>query len=548
MANLSSDLGNESYAIEQYRIVLKLSPGHREALHNLGNAYLREDRLPEAAAVFERLLEVDPRVAHARVSLGVAYHMMGNYDQAIAQYVLALGSDDKLAMAHVNLSETLKDVGHYAEAIEHCRRAIKVEPGHTGARSNLLLISNYTSDVGDATILEEAREFGAVAAHRARAFSHTPNVSEAERLLRVGFVSGDLRSHAVGHFIEGAFSALARDAHERLQLVAYCTTHCDDAVSRRIRPSFHGGWNTVGDLNDEALAKRIREDEIDLLIDLSGHTAHNRLPMFAWKPAPVQATWLGYLCTTGLREIDYVIGDELTLPPAAARHFTEQAWRMADSYLCFTPPADETRVGPLPALANGFVTFGGFNNFAKVNEFVVSLWSKVLHAVPRSRLLLKSPQLRDAAFRDAVWNRFGVQGIDSDRLILRPPAPRGQYLATFNEVDIALDTYPYPGITTTVESLWMGVPVVTLAGESFKSRQGLGLLTNAGLPECVAATDEQFVEIAQRLAADSSRLADIRQSLRSALQASPVFDASRFSRDFEAAIRGMWREWCRSAR
>jgi predicted O-linked N-acetylglucosamine transferase (SPINDLY family) len=292
--------------------------------------------------------------------------------------------------------------------------------------------------------------------------------------------------------------------------------------------------------------RRIRVDGIDILIDLSGHTAHNRLPMFAWKPAPVQASWLGYFATTGLAAMDYFIADPWTLPESMEAHFSEKIWRLPETRLCFTPPEFELALAPPPALVNGHLTFGGFNALPKMTEEVVALWARVLAAVPHSRLFLKAKQLKEASVRERTLDRFAAHGIDADRLILEASSPRADYLASYQRVDIALDPFPFPGGTTTVECLWMGVPVLTLPRESFLSRQGLGLLMNAGLANWVARDEDDYVARARAHASDLQGLARLHQGLRQQVLASPIFDARRFAGHFEAALRGMWTQWCAS--
>ncbi len=370
-----------------------------------------------------------------------------------------------------------------------------------------------------------------------------PNSAEPERVLRVGFVSGDMCAHPVGYFLLNFLAALNAHAAGRLELHAYFSHPVADEVSSRIQAQCHV-WRQVHALDDEALVRQIREDRVDILIDLSGHTGENRLPAFAWKPAPVQATWLGYLGTTGVAAIDYLIADDWTLPPELEPHFTEKVWRLPRSYLCFTPPAEDGAIGPLPALTNGYVTFGSFNNLTKVSPDVVSLWARVLHAVPGSRLLLKTAQFIEPSVRQDVAQQFARHGITSSRLTLEPPVPRADYLKPYNRVDIALDPFPYPGITTSVECLWMGVPFVTLAGKTFMARQGVGLLSNAGLPDWVAADEDEYVKLAARRAGELHTLQRLRQELRTRVLASPIFDAPSFARNFEDAMRDMWRAWC----
>ena len=303
-------------------------------------------------------------------------------------------------------------------------------------------------------------------------------------------------------------------------------------------------WRFIPNISDEVLAKHIRDDSIDILIDLSGHTDRNRLPLFAWKPAPVQMTWLGYFASTGVEAIDYLLADPWTLPESEEPNFTETIWRLPETRLCFTPPDVTINVGTLPALDNGYVTFGCFNHLTKMNDGVVALWARILTAIPESRLFLKTRHLEAASAQQSVIKRFESRGINAGRLILESYAPRADYLAAYNRIDIVLDPFPYTGGTTSVEALWMGVPVLTLAGRQFLARQGVGLLMNAGLPEWVATDQDDYLSRAVAHASDLQRLASLRAGLREQVLASPIFDAPRFARHFEAALRGMWEKWC----
>jgi predicted O-linked N-acetylglucosamine transferase (SPINDLY family) len=299
----------------------------------------------------------------------------------------------------------------------------------------------------------------------------------------------------------------------------------------------------VVQLSDEALAHQIHDDKIDILFDLSGHTAHNRLPVFAWKPAPIQVTWMGYFATTGVEAIDYLIADSWTLLETEEIHFTENIWRLPETRLCFTSPNVDVPLAPLPSLANGYITFGCFNNLAKMNDDVVALWARVLLSISRSRIILKAKQLDEAMVRQSIVERFDIHGISADRIVLEGIEHRANYLAAYHRVDIALDPFPFTGGTTSAEALWMGVPVLTLAGKRFLSRQGVGLLMNAGLPEWIAVDAEDYVDRAILHAGDLTRLVALRNGLRQQLLLSPIFDAPRFACHFEAALRGMWVSW-----
>ena len=341
--------------------------------------------------------------------------------------------------------------------------------------------------------------------------------------------------------------ALHRQAGNDIQLTVYATQPYKDALTDRLM-ACTARWNMVFGMSDEALAQRIHADGIDILIDLAGHTAHNRLPVFGWKPAPVQVTWLGYFATTGVSQIDHLLADPWTVPASLEAGFTEHIWRLPQTRLCFTPPSASAAVSALPALRTGHITFGCFNNLTKLNDEVIALWARVLHAVPGSRLLLKASQLGSAMVRQTMQSRFKAQGVASDRLILQGPSTREDYLQAYGQIDIALDPFPFTGGTTSAEGLWMGVPVLTLAGDSMVARQGVSLLMNAGLPDWVADAPEDYVAKAMAHASDLTTLATLRSGLRERVMQSPLFDAERFADHLGTALREMWRAHARRAR
>jgi len=295
-------------------------------------------------------------------------------------------------------------------------------------------------------------------------------------------------------------------------------------------------------MSDEALAKCIRDDGIDILVDLSGHTAHNRLPVFAWKPAPIQASWLGYVATTGLSEMDYYIADRYAVPESQDAQFVEKVWCLPESMICFTPPEFDIPASQTPAMANGYVTFGSFNNLTKMNDAVVALWADVLHNVPGSKILLNTRQLNDAAIRETTWRRFAAHGIGRERVMLEYITPRASSIAAYSRVDIALDPFPYNGGTTTAEALWMGVPVLTLAGDRLVGRMGVSQLSNVGLQDWIAEDAAEYVAKAKYFA-EISALTKLRAGLRQRVLESPLFDAPRFAAHFEQALRSMWSNW-----
>lgn len=564
-------------ALRAFEEALLLRPTYADAHFNMGNAYVRMANLISAVSAYERAIELNPDLTEAYVALGAVLDDLQRYDAAVINYRKALARKPNYAEVHCNLARSLRALGRFSEALICCRlaasikpdsamvqdclgnilkdigylaeaeacyrRAIELEPAFVHARSSLIFLLNYSDAAAQGPACAEARQYGTLVAQSAGIQMDYRARSQTDRVLRVGFVSGDFRTHPVSFFLEAVLKKIHDTTTRHLDIFGYSNHFFVDGVTDRIK-SLCDGWRVVAGLSDVEVVQRIREDAIDILIDLSGHTAHNRLAVFAHRPAPVQVSWLGYFGTTGLTTIDYVLADLWSLLPGDEVNFTECIWRLPDTRLCFTPPDVELLVGPLPAVSSGFVTFGCFNNLSKMTASVLAVWSRVLHAVPNSRLFLKSPQLADPDVMRRVLKAFAAHGIEVSRLFFEGLSSRSEYLACYQRVDIALDPFPYTGGTTTVEALWMGVPVLTLQGERFLARQGVGLLMNAGLPEWIASDTEDYVKRAIDHAADLQALAELRGALRQQVLASPLFNATDFAQHFENALRGMWKSWC----
>lgn len=540
LANSLHALGQYPAAAAEFERALVLNPDNAIAHNNLGNTLKAMGQTGAALEHYRRAIEITPDYHEAHNNLGVVLREQDRFDAALDSFREALRLCPDFVEAHSNFAGTLQDVGRFDASIAGYARALELDPDNAEIFSNLLFSRNYIAERTPAEMLGEARLYGMRVSARARPYQEWHGTPDRDRKLRIGLVSGDLREHPVGFFLETTLAALDPG---RIELHAYLTDGRFDALTHRIRPRF-AGWRNLRGIPDEAAARIIHDDAIDILIDLAGHTANNRLPVFSWKPAPVQVAWLGYFATTGVAEIDYLLGDPRVAPPAEEHHFSETLWRLPDAYYCFSPPDEAVMPSILPALDCGRITFGCFNNIAKMNDAVVNLWAEVLRSVPGSRLLLKAKGLNDTSLRETTLSRYGAHDIPADRLLLEGASPRRDYLTAYHRIDIALDPFPYPGGTTTAEALWMGVPVLTLCGDRFIGHQGETLLDNAGLPDWIALDRNEYVAKSVAHAADLPALAALRSRLRPQFLASPLCDADRFARHLEEAFRGMWRVWC----
>ena len=541
LGNVLRQLGETDEAVAAYRRAVGLAPDYVEALSNLGSLLTSIGQLDAAVDCLRRALVLRPDDMAAHANLGRALCYRRDYRQAGQHYRAAIAIAPDFAVARSGLGDVLSTLGRTEAAVQSYQAALKLKPGDPASLSALLFLRNYASDAAPAEMTATARAYGNEICRGIPDPEPHANVPDPGRRLRIGLVSGDFRSHAVSKFLRGVLPALGS---EGLEVVAYAASALRDRTTEALS-AMVGLWRNAADLDDGALCTAIRADGIDILVDLSGHTMFNRLPVFARRPAPVQVTWLGYSGTTGVEAIDYILGDRWVTPEAEAMQLAEAPWRLPESYLCFAPPALPVEVAPLPAGADGPLTFGSFNNISKLSDLTVAAWARVLETVPVSRLLLKNRLLDDPDIASGLRARFAAHGVAAERLLLRGRDPTAEaHLQGYNLVDIALDPFPYNGTTTTVEALWMGVPVLGLRGDRFIAHVGESILNTAGLRDWVADDIDAYVAKAAAFAADRAGLVALRRNLRRHLLASPLCDAPRFARDLEAAFRGMWKRWC----
>ncbi len=538
-ADALRDLGRFDEAIAAYTTVIGIVPDHVVAHNNLGNALRHAGRHEESLAAYDRAISCKPDYAEAHSNRGTVLADLRRFEAALAAYDQALHFKPDHAEAHSNRGAALSDLGRNVEAVAAFDEAIRVTPDYAQVHSNRLLALHYGKTGGGQSFLPYARQYGTQFDRPSPAVPFG-NVSDPARRLRIGYVSADFRRHPVGFLL---VEVMANHLPSAVEVFCYSNDPRDDELTARLRASANH-WRSLVGLSDERAAELVRADGIDILVDLSGHTAGNRLPMFARRPAPVQATWLGYFGTTGLAAMDYVLADRFVVPEGEEAFFTERVRRLPNSYLCFSvPDVAVPDAEPSDASARP-LTFASFNNHSKTSPSAVDLWAHVLKRVPGSRLLLKTRALGDVAARRRLRESFASHGIPPDRLVLEKDVPRAELLAAYRRVDVALDPTPYGGGVTTLEALWMGVPVVTLRGNTWVGRVSESILTTAGLPELVAGSEAEYVEIAARLATDAARRTALRAELRGVVEASPLFQPGGFARDLEAAYRSMWRAWC----
>jgi predicted O-linked N-acetylglucosamine transferase (SPINDLY family) len=554
-----------------YRQALRLRPDSADAHNNLGVALLEQGRPDAALAAFDEATRLGPAKASAHNNRGLALDRLGRRAEALeslhealrlapydvdAQFnlgnvLLSLHRCDEAAAAfrrvvqlkpdhagaHNNLGNALKDQGLLDEALGCYRAAVKLDPANVVSHSNLLLTLQYHPGV-DAT--------SRFAEHRRWAERHAPPLSprplrqaqpEPGRRLRVGYVSPDFCVHSVARFIE---PVLDSHDHQAFEIVCYADVARPDRVTQRL----HGladRWRSITGVPDAQAAELIRRDEIDILVDLAGHTAGNRLPLFAHRPAPIQVTYLGYGYTTGMTAVDYCFTDAVLDPPGLTeRYHTEEIVRLPEIAWCYQPDDNSPEVGPLPCLEAGHVSFGAFHKLAKVTPEVLALWSRVLAALPGSRLLMVTGVGKETDER--LRATFAGHGIDLSRVELLPRKRWQDYMRLHGEVDLALDSFPFNGGTTTCDSLWMGVPIITLAGDRYAARQGASLLSHLGLHDLIALTPEAYVDAAVRLANDAGRLRELRAGLRDRMKRSTLIDGRRFTRGLEEVYRRLWQQ------
>lgn len=528
--------GRHADAIAHARRALALQPEMTGAHLALSGGLAAIGRLTDAVVAAQQAVQSAPHVAEAHDHLGRILARVGRISDAVRCHRRAIELRGTFADAHANLGSALAEQGEQGAAVESLERAVALTPHSATTHSELLyrMLFNYRT-TPEMLRDESARWFDCHVG--ATAVEMHKNAAIPERRLRVGYVSADFRVHPVARIIAPVLLHHDRTAFD---VICYSSTIFPDVMTQRLR-TIAGAWREIGALDDARAAALIQADEIDVLVDLAGHGGGNRLPLFARRPAPVQVQ-IGYPATTGPGAIDYRITDAHSDPRGTTEHqYFEQLVRMPRCAWCYTPDAEDVAIGPPPAIQNRFVTFGCLNQPIKVGEDCLRLWSRVLNAVPGSRLMLL---VSEGPPDPSLARRLATAGIEADRVIQVERQPRSKYLECFTQIDIALDPFPFNGETTTCDSLWMGVPVITLTGKTCVSRRGVSHVTNVGYPELACENEAAYVRTAWELAADIPRLAKIRGDLRTRMLDSPMVNGRGYTRDLELAYREIWMGWC----
>lgn len=527
-------------AIRSYEQAVRLKPDYADAHFNLGTTMLAAGHNEQAVTALSRAVEYEPDNHELHFYLGNALRNTIQPEKAMASFRQALALKEDFVAAEINLCSMLQIHGSLEDAIASAYKARKNGGAQATGHTSLLFCLSHSAEIDAATLFAEHRQFGEQFEPGLR--PHWPlhtNEKDPQRRLRVGFVSGDFNEHVVANFVVPVLSRLAKSPG--LSLYGYYNNSLNDSATQRLR-GYLTHWNEIAEMSDVEVSAKIQEDQIDILIDLSGHTAYNRLVAFATKPAPIQASWIGYPGTTGLEAMDYYIADRYFTPPAIVGPYMTEKLALLPACLPFLPSALSPPIKQAPALSNGYVTFGSFNRLSKLNRSVVTRWAKLLHALPTSKMVLGAMHKQNDNDTLAHW--FGEEGITLDRLSFHQRTHLGNYLELHQQIDVCLDTYPYTGGTTTMHALWMGVPTLTLAGDTVASRAGACILEHVGLGAFVATDDEDFVQKGIFLSNNIVQLAALRATMRQRLEQSPIGQPALIAAGLEQALRTMWQRWC----
>lgn len=542
LGSIAKDQGQLTTAVEHYHKALAINPQSVTAYNNLGIIYQQQGDLEQAIRCYQQALSLNPQQAETYNNLGIIYNELGQLSQAVLYYQEALKLSPDYAEAHSNLGTSLLDRGESEMALQHYRKAFEIKPHYAAAHSNYVYALNFLPEYDLTQLYQAHQAFQQQQTASLQHYAHKNNLDPNKRL-KIGYYSPDFRKHSLTYFV---LPILVHHQHEQFEIYCYYNNTKIDDITQKIQQCADHWIPCVG-WTDEQLAEKIHQDEINILVDFSGHTGRNHLLTFARKPAPIQYFHtIGYSNTTGLTAIDYRITDSYVDPPDVASQYSSEALMcMPHSYYCYSPNVETPPVNDLPALQKGYVTLGSFNAYSKLNDQTLGWWAEMLRALPQAKLKLLAKSFIDTEVKQQTLEKFKALGIAYERLQLGYASSTEETLAHYHQVDIALDTYPFNGATTTCQALWMGVPVLTLVGHTPAARAGLSILSAVGLKEWITYTPENYIATCIQLAQQREALQTIRQHLRSQTQTSPLMDGESYTHYLETHYRIAWQAWCK---
>jgi len=542
-ADAHYNLGNTFKLLDEYKKAkscyekaIQINPNFADAYNNLGTVFKKLAESRKAISCYEKAIKIKPNLADAHFNLGIVFSEFQEYQKAQACYEKAIKINPNFADAYNNLGTVFRVLREFEKAITCYEKAIYLKPDHGYAYSNILFSSLYFEKVDPKNYLSQAKKFRSSLKPINDNLLVKYQFKTKPKKLRIGFVSGDFREHPVGFFLLDTLNHLK---NENLELIAYSNSLKKDSLSVKLKSHFTN-WREIENQSNMDVINVIRKDGIHILIDLSGHSRKNRLPIFINKPAQIQVSWASYAASTGIPEIDYIIGDRFVTPKNESGHFTEKIFRLPNMWVCFSVPNFDVQISDPPVIKNGYVTFGSFNNLSKINDKVISLWSKILIAIPKSKIFLKTKELNNLYLKEKIISKFKENGINLNSIILEGGSPRSELLNSYNKVDISLDTFPYSGGVTSLEAIWMGVPVLTKKGFRFISHTTESINHNLGMSDWIANDENEYVKKAIKFSTDLELLTEINKNLRRAALKSPLFNSTLFAKQLNNAFWEMW--------
>ena len=532
--------GHLKKAVISYEQAIVINPKFFFAHNNLGNVFKDLGEFDKALSKYQHAIKLNPNYAEAYYNQGLAYKKICKYNESIKSFKYALKIKSDYIDAYFDLGQILVTVGKFEEGIKNFQKVINLKQDFVPAYNNIFFTLLYMKKNDHDFFISLTKKF------RSSLKIIDPNLllkyqfENKPKKLRIGFVSGDLWEHPVGYILLDALKNLKK---KNLELVAYSNFSKKDDFSIKLKSHFNK-WHEIENKEDVDVVNQIRKDRINILFDLSGHSAKNRLPIFLNKPAPIQISWGGYPGFVGIPEIDYIFGDPYVTPEKENKYFTEKVFILPNIWICFTAPEYEVKIKEPPAIKNKYITFGSFNNLSKINEEVVFLWSKILKAVPKSKFFLKSHVFNDSYFKKIIINNFEKNNVSKDSIILEGRSSRKEYLDCYNKIDIALDPFPWSGGISTFEAIWMGVPVLTKKGHNkFVSHQTESINHNSGMSDWIAKDENEYLSKAVKFSSNINELKKIRKNSREIILKLPSFNTFLFAEEFDKALWKIWDEF-----